>query len=224
MIPMYYYHNPDSAYMLGWGVPSDFIYGDIDPNKNDMENDSFTYYPTMENAVGRVTGYDAEDCSALIARTIFYNEIINKLGDWKNNATVQTGTGIEFQKIPVITPLVNMLKGVIGFGPVRDEPTKFPSGESKFINMRISHDLITGKMNVKSCYRLDAQREGVILERNGGKCQLNSNYIFAFDHGTYYLYEAGDMLDFDQFGMGLKTGLSGKGEFQFHVLWNNSSQ
>lgn len=219
MIPMFYYKNPDSDYLSGQGTASDFIYGDIDVNLNDTENDTYTYYPKMENAVGRVTGYDAEDCSALIARTIFYNEIIEKLGDWKNNATVQTGTGIEFQKIPVITRLANIMKSFMGFGPVREEPTKFPSGESKFINMRISHDFEKNGFNVKSAHRLDAQREGVILNRNGGKYQLESNYIFAFDHGTYYLYEAGDMLDFDQFGMGLKTGFSGKGSYDVrHVI------
>ena len=220
MIPMFYYHNPDSDYLSGQGVASDFIYGDIDPDKDDMENDSYSYYPTMENAVGRVTGYDAEDCSAFIARTSFYNEIISRLGSWKNNATVQTGTGIEFQKIPVITPLVNRLKSVIGFGPVRDEPTKFFTGESKFINMHISHDFEEHGMNVKSAYRLDAQREGVILNRPGGKYQIESNYIFAFDHGTYYLFEAGDMLDFDQFGLGLKTGLSGKGSYDVRHIVN----
>ncbi len=220
MVPMFYYHNPDSDYLSGQGVASDFIYGDIDPDLNDMENDTHTYYPTMENAVGRVTGYDAEDCSALIARTAFYDDIISQFGSWKNNATVQTGTGIEFQKIPIITPLVNRLKSVIGFGPVRDEPTKFFTGESKFINMRISHDFEKNGMNVKSAYRLDAQREGVILHRPGGEYQLESNYIFAFDHGTYYLFEAGDMLDFDQFGLGLKTGLSGKGSFDVRNVVN----
>ncbi len=219
MIPMFYYHNPDSDYLSGQGAASDFIYGDIDPLPSDTENDSYTYYPTMENAVGRVTGYDSEDCSALIARTIFYNEIIKQLGEWKRNATVQTGTGIEFQKIPIITPLSNILKSYMGFGPVRDEPTKFPTGESKFINMRISNDFATHGFNVKSAHRLEAQREGVAIHRHGGEYQLESNYIFAFDHGTYYLYEAGDMLDFDQLGMGLKTGLSGKGSFDVrHVV------
>jgi len=219
MIPMYYYRNPDSDYVSGQGVASDFIYGDIDPKVDDMENDTFTFYPFQENAVGRVTGYDAEDCSALIARTIFYDDIISKLGEWKNTATVQTGTGIEFQKIPVITPLMNRLKSIIGFGPVRDEPTKFPTGESKFINERISNDFEKEGFNVLSAHKLDAQRVGLIMERKGGEYQLESNYIFAFDHGSHYLYEAGDALELDPFGLGLKTGLSGKGSFDVrHVV------
>ncbi|MEM2935013.1 MAG: C25 family cysteine peptidase [Candidatus Thermoplasmatota archaeon] len=219
MIPMFYYHNPDSDYVSGQGTASDFIYGNIDPNFADLENDSFTYYPFQENAVGRITGYDAQDCSALIARTIFYNYIIDKLGEWKNNATVQTGTGIEFQMIPIISPLMNILKIFMGFGPVRNEPTKFPTGESKFINARISNDFSRNGFNVFSAKGLDAQRVGLLLNRKGGQHQLNSNYIFAFNHGTYYLYEAGDMLEFDQFGLGLKTGLSGKGSFDVrHVI------
>ena len=219
MVPMYYYYNPDSDYVSGQGVASDFIYGDVDPNPQDMENDTFTYWPEMENAVGRVTGYDAEDCSALIARTIFYEKIIDVLGEWKNNATVQTGTGIEFQYIPIITPLANQLKSIMGFGPVRQEPTKFPTGESKFINERLCHDFAENGFNVFPAHRLEAQRVGLIKERKGGEYQLKSNYIFAFDHGTHYLYEAGDMLEFDQLGLGLKTGLSGKGSFDVrHVI------
>ncbi|MBC7081298.1 MAG: hypothetical protein H5T44_03540 [Thermoplasmatales archaeon] len=220
MVPMFYYYNPDSDYVSGQGTASDFIYGNIDPNPNDLENDSFTYYPFQENAVGRITGYDAQDCSALIARTIFYNEIVNKLGDWKNNATVQTGTGIEFQMIPIISPMMNILKSFIGFGPVRNEPTKFPTGESNFINARISNDFSRNGFNVFSAKGLDAQRVGLFLKRKGGEYQLKSNYIFAFNHGTYYLYEAGDMLEFDQFGLGLKTGLSGKGSFDVRHIVN----
>ncbi|KAA0003398.1 MAG: hypothetical protein FE043_02650 [Thermoplasmata archaeon] len=66
MIPHYYYYNPDSDFVSGEGAASDFMYGDIDPDLQDTENDTYTYYPFQENAVGRVTGYDSEDCSALI--------------------------------------------------------------------------------------------------------------------------------------------------------------
>ncbi len=221
MIPHYYYHNPDSDFVSGEGTASDFMYGDIDPDLQDTENDTYSYYPFQENAVGRVTGYDSEDCSALIARTIYYDDLIQNLGDWKNNATVQTGTGIEFQKIPVITPLMNKLKSVIGFGPVRDEPTKFWTGESKFINGKLCNDTEKGGFNVQSAYRLEAQRAGLMGGKiaEGGKYQLGSNYIFAFAHGSYYLFEAGDMLELDQFGLGLKTGLSGKGTYDVrHVV------
>ena len=245
MIPMFYYKNPDSDYLLGWGVPSDFIYGDIDVNLNDTENDTYTYYPKMENAVGRVTGYDAEDCSALIARTIFYNEIIEKLGDWKNNATVQTGSGLEFQWVPILTTISNMISG-------QEEPTKWPSGESYFANLHLSHDLEEAGFNVHRTMLTSSQREGfknlskygrkyilfphfieAISGENvkGGEYKKNSNIIFAFDHGFYYLYEAGDILlnargfppfttisRFYYMGSGLSSmGSYDVSKFNFHV-------
>jgi len=210
MVPMFYYHNPDSDNIIGVQLPSDFIYGNIDPNPADLENDSFTYYPFQENAVGRITGYDPQDCSALIARTIFYNEMIDKFGEWKNNATVQTGAGLEFQWVPILTSLSNILSG-------GHEPTKWPTGESLFINKRLSKDMEEGGFEVKSTHLLASQREGFkdlasytsrfnILFPNlvefisgervvkGGEYQRNSNMIFVFNHGIYYLYESGDVI------------------------------
>ena len=249
MVPMFYYHNPDSDNIIGVQLPSDFFYGDIDPNKNDWENDSFTYYPTMENAVGRVTGYDAEDCSALIARTVAYNEIIDSLGDWKNNATVQTGSGLEFQWIPVLSALAGMISG-------GEEPTKWPSGESYFTNLHISHDVAQAGFNVRSTILTASQRDGFenlarytsrfnipfphfieLISGNrvvkGGNYQRNSNLIFAFDHGIYYLYEAGDIL-LDARGfppitwlarflepLGIMSGLSSKGAYAVRYVVND---
>ena len=249
MVPMFYYHNPDSDNIIGVQLPSDFFYGDIDPNKNDWENDSFTYYPTMENAVGRVTGYDAEDCSALIARTVAYNEIIDSLGDWKNNATVQTGSGLEFQWIPVLSALAGMISG-------GEEPTKWPSGEIYFTNLHISHDVAQAGFNVRSTILTASQRDGFenlarytsrfnipfphfieLINGNrvvkGGNYQRNSNLIFAFDHGIYYLYEAGDIL-LDARGfppitwlarflepLGIMSGLSSRGAYAVRYVVND---
>ena len=248
MVPMYYYYNPDSDNIIGVQLPSDFIYGDIDPKPNDAENDSFTYWPEQENAVGRVTGYDAEDCSALIARTVFYDKIIQQLGDWKNNATVQTGAGLEFQWIPIITPLTNMLTG-------HEEPTKWPSGESLLINLRLAHDMEKGGYNVRRTHLLASQREGfkdlakytsrlnipfphfiefISGDRvvKGGEYQENSNLIFVFNHGIYYLYESGDvLLDSRGFppitwlsrflgGLGISSGLSSKGAYAVRYVVN----
>ena len=75
-------------YSWGGGTPSDVIYGDIDPLPyvwDNIANDIFTEYPYQENIVGRITGWDAQDACALILRSIFYNEIIEKLQEWKNS-------------------------------------------------------------------------------------------------------------------------------------------
>jgi len=77
MLPMHYY----KAKMRYWyelnGQPSDNEIADIN-------NDTM---PDL--AVGRVIGWDAQDVSALIARTLFYNEIVNK--QWKSNAYLAQG-------------------------------------------------------------------------------------------------------------------------------------
>jgi len=160
MVPMYFYYNPDgapdneAAYMMGFSVPSDFMYADIDPKPDDRENNTYSYWPFQENIVGRVTGRDVQDCSALIARTFFYDEIIDDLGEWKDNALVQTGCGLEFQNLPILTRLGNFLyEG-------RGEPTKFPTGESTFINMRLTEKMETGYSGAKNTFLLQSQRKG----------------------------------------------------------------
>ena len=230
MIPMYFYVNPDGeptdkAYMTGFGTPSDFIYGDIDVNKSDSENDLLTYWPYQENIVGRVTGRNAQDCSALIARTVFYDLILENMADenWKDRALVQTGCGLEFQNLPVITKLGDILSS-----GGHDEPTKFPTGEAEFINMRLANAMDEGYNNVKNTFWLQSQREGftqqdldkikktglmnkLLFPKNliyflnsdkkvtGGTDHLNSNLIFSFAHGNYNLYEHGDVF-IDSFG------------------------
>ena len=250
MVPMYFYYNPDgkpdnpSAYMLGFALPSDFMYGDIDPKPDDRENNTYTYWPFQENIVGRVTGQDVQDCSALIARTIFYNNIIDDLGEWKDN---------EFQNLPIITRLSQLLyEG-------RGEPTKFPTGESSFINMKLKETMQTGAYDVKNTFFLQSQREGFssndlkqiknagLLNRllfpksfihflnsdvkvTGGDDQLNSNIIFTFAHGSYNLYEHGDVF-IDSRGFpfvtaisrvypSVRSGLSSKGTFDLRSVEN----
>ncbi len=223
MIPMYYYKNPDgmpdnnAAYMSGFALPSDFIYADIDPKPDDIENNTYSYWPYQENIIGRVTGYDAQDASALIARTVFYDTLLQRYEDWKNNALVSTGCGLEFQNLPIITRLSHLIYGG------RGEPTKFPTGESTFINLRLQDTLETGFMNVKGTFLAASQREGFskedidlieqtgLLNRilfpskmvsflssdkkvTGSEDHINSNLIFTFAHGSFNLFEHGDIL------------------------------
>jgi len=223
MIPMYYYKNPDgmpdntAAYMSGFALPSDFIYADIDPKPDDIENNTYSYWPYQENMIGRVTGYDAQDASALIARTVFYEKLLQRYEDWKNNALVSTGCGLEFQNLPIITRLSHLIYGG------RGEPTKFPTGESTFINLRLQDTLETGFMNVKGTFLAASQREGFskedidlieqtgLLNRilfpskmvsflssdkkvTGAEDHINSNLIFTFAHGSFNLFEHGDIL------------------------------
>jgi len=223
MIPMYFYDNPDgepdnpSGYMMGFALPSDFIYGNIDHDYNDPENDTETYWPFQENIVARLTGRDIQDLSALIARTIFYDKIIDDIGAWKDNALVSTGCGLEFQNLPLITRISHLVYGG------RGEPTKFPTGESTFINMKINDIMSEGYEHTKSTFNTASQREGFSKEDidlikqagflnkilfpektvmlissdthvTGDEDQKNSNLIFVFAHGFYNIYEHGDIL------------------------------
>lgn len=222
MVPMYFYHNPDgmadthNGAIMGFYVPSDFYLADIDPKIDDPENDTFSYWPCQENIVGRPTGADAQDLSALLDRTFFYNDILDGLGSWKNNALVQTGCGLEFQNLPIFTKLEQIIYGG------RGEPTKFPTGESWFINTRLNEDMQAGNYTTTSTMWLASQRVGFTkdgLERiktagfwnkvlfpkalvnlldssskiKGGEIQMNNSLIFAFAHGFFNLYEFGDV-------------------------------
>ena len=259
MVPMYFYYNPDGnldspgADFLGFALPSDFVYADIDVDHDDPENDTYSYWPFQENIVARVTGRDVQDCSALIARTFFYNNILVDLDEWKNTALVQTGCGLEFQNLPVITRLSQFLYSG------RGDPTKFPTGESTFINMRLKEQMETGYSNVKNTFLLESQREGfsdealqeikklgilnrLLFPKNfikfcssddkviGGTSHLDSNMIFSFAHGSYNLFEHGDVL-IDSRGFPfitsmsriypkLRSGLSNKGSFDLRSVEN----
>ncbi|HEC81133.1 MAG TPA: hypothetical protein ENI42_01735, partial [Thermoplasmatales archaeon] len=172
MLPQYYYRSPHSDPFskpssggYGTNTPSDFIYGNIDPElyslapypEDYLENDIYTYYPVVENIVGRITGWNIQDASALIARTIFYDNVIESMGDWKNNAAVLTGAGAEVQKLPIRTTSLETV-----FGDT--EPTKFPSGEKRFLVKRIKNTFEKGGFKAFSAERGRAQREGYSIE------------------------------------------------------------
>jgi hypothetical protein len=150
--------------------------------------------------------------------------------EWRNNALVQTGCGLEFQNLPIITRLSQLLyQG-------RGEPTKFPTMESWFINNRLKESMATGGYTVKNTFWLQSQREGFTPEAidlikntgflnkllfpsslisklsstdkvTGGSDHLNSSLIFTFAHGFYNLYEHGDVF-IDSRGFPLVTTMS----------------
>ena len=234
MLPQYMYENPDTPlddpmaiYYFGYGTPSDFIYGNIDPDPNDIKNDTYSYWPYQENVVGRIAAWDVQDASALISRTIFYNEIISGLGDWKNKATVQTGCGTDFQKIPVLEQIKNIIGPLLG-GHTGD-PMKFPSGATRFSGDAVAAEIKEGDFDVTRTYFTQSQRVGYSDEAlnkikkagvlnmlffpkfeikmvsgekvvKGGEYQKESNVIYENGHGSMHLYEFGDVF---MWGLGL---------------------
>lgn len=253
MVPMFYYssnHSHGNLAIKGFGLPNDFIYGNIDPDFYNLENDEFTDYPFMENAVGRIVSWSVEDCSALIARTLFYHEIIEKLGPWKDTATVQTCASMESRFLPIISPILNAMMEL-----PKEEATKWPSGETFFVNLKLSENMEKGGYDVKNSFLTASQREGFkdlakyskrsqilfprLIERisgerivKGGDYQQNSNFIYAMGHGMYYLCEMGDLI-LDSRGLppiswlsrpfnskGMRSGLSMHGAYTVRHVEN----
>ncbi|MEF8879161.1 MAG: C25 family cysteine peptidase [Candidatus Thermoplasmatota archaeon] len=131
VLPQYIYQNElepfgdidgdgvdDTAYNYGGGgTPSDVIYGNIDPVKYDWSNmaqDIYTELPQMENVVGRIVGWDAQDANALILRSIFYDDIIENFEGWKDNFAILIGGGVDHQK-PLIPYKLEQWFGLFSF-------------------------------------------------------------------------------------------------------------
>ncbi|UCD14076.1 MAG: hypothetical protein JSW60_01285 [Thermoplasmatales archaeon] len=223
VLPQYIFQNyvepadvEETHYYVGGGTPSDVIYGNIDPVKYDWENlagDMYTHpYPMQENLVGRITGWDTQDASALIARTVFYNEIIDRLGDWKDNFGILIGAGQDFQK-PLFRYLI--FGDLLGLTP-RGEPMKYPTGYGVISGKRTEEEVAKPmEFNLYPAYNEKAMRQGfsgdsinrlkkvTLLNRfffhkrqvnklvgkgavEGGEIMEKSNFIWANAHGNQH--------------------------------------
>ena len=173
MLPQYYFRSPHSDPYVnlranyGTNTPSDFIYANIDPEiysmqpyqEEHVENDLYSDYPEMENIVGRITGgFDVQDTSALIARTVFYDDVLeSQSSDWKDQALVMSGAGLEFQALPIIDRLYQIMG--------MDEPMKCPSGQQHFLGIRTQNFMEEkGGFTVEKLERGQAQRVGFSKE------------------------------------------------------------
>ena len=232
MVPHYYYYDTPDANTVkyGWDVASDFLYGNVDPYpRNDIlqnnhpqdkfisknsEGDNYdNYYPNQENIVGRITGWDAQDASALIARTIFYYNVLDSMENkdsWMRSALVQTGSGTDFQRL---TGIDWVRKNILN---AHELPFKWPTGEAHFENLMIQDAMTTGNFKVYGTETVYSMRTGIdsgVLksmkrlgllnfllfpkthinliagenklgqEIHGEQDMLNSNFIFSFGHG-----------------------------------------
>jgi hypothetical protein len=242
VLPQYIYDTPsmpatpfeDVSYYVGAGIPSDFIYANIDPSPGDWSSqapDLYSEYPFQENIIGRITGWDVQDASALITRTIFYDEIIDDMDEWKDNAAVQLGGGNDFQKPFVRYKIFGELLGMTH----RGEPMKMQTGASYLNGLALqknveklgfateyirenaatyqgfSNDAIDmiKKANVLNKLLLSKQQ----LKKNvgidiavGGQLQENSNFILANAHGNQHMFGMGDVGIY-KLGIGLPNGI-----------------
>ena len=238
VVPNYIYQNYNEPidywngiYSWGGGTPSDVIYGDIDPlpyNWDNIANDIFTEYPYQENIVGRITGWDAQDASALILRSIFYNEIVEKLQEWKNSFAVLVGSGQDFREPLARYPLAKIF-GTTSAG----EPMKMWTGFTELTTDGTVEDLVKplGFDNIYVAKNELAQRVGFsnedlkkikfkttilnklffripLIEKLigndyviGGEIMEKSSFIFANGHGNMDIL-AMDGIDLTSSGFG----------------------
>ena len=245
MIPQLIYDSPidpvsppeEVAYYFGGGVPSDFIYGNIDPCTDERRwssqaPDLYTEYPYQENIVGRITGWDAQDVSALITRTIFYDDIVASMGEWRRNAVVQLGGGNDFQKPFIRYKIFGELLKMIP----RGEPMKMDTGASYlngltlqkktleplgfntvyirenkatyqgFTDEAISKLKKANLLNMLLLSPRQLKKEVGVDVVKGKELQEASNFIFANAHGNQHMFGMGDV-GLYSIGLGLPNGL-----------------
>ncbi len=242
VLPQFIYENsiqPVSEfdqvpYYFGAGIPSDFIYGNIDPKSDEWSGqvpDQYTTYPYQENIVGRITGWDAQDASALICRNLFYEDIIDDLDEWKDSAAVMLGGGNDFQKPFASYKLFGEILNLIS----RGEPMKKETGASYFNGLALQQKV--EELGFDTSYVRENQavyqgfsNEAITLLKNanllnkfllsprqirqeigegvakGGETHEHSNFVLANAHGNQHMYSMGDIGVY-KLGMGLPRGI-----------------
>jgi hypothetical protein len=244
-IPQIIYDNgiepidEDHLGYFGIGCMSDFIYGNIDPIKEWRGNIMDMYseiregerYPYQENIVGRITGWDVQDANALILRSIFYDDIIEDMDEWKNTATIQMGGGNDFQKPPIRYKIFGEILGLTR----RGEPLKMWTGasivngltmqknlqdlgfgtevyrENEAILKGFSNEAINKFKKANLLNRLLLSKRQLKNTVSEDKCtgqeqQEEANFILANAHGNQHYMVMGDVSIY-KLGIGLPNGI-----------------
>ncbi|KYK21230.1 hypothetical protein AYK21_05115 [Thermoplasmatales archaeon SG8-52-2] len=244
-IPQFTYDNgiepvdEEHAGYFGLGLPSDFIYGNIDPIRDWHGNVMDLYseiregerYPYQENIVGRITGWDVQDANALILRSLFYDEIIEDLGEWKDTAIIQMGGGNDFQKPPLKYRIFGNILGLTR----RGEPLKMWTGSSILTGLTLQKN-VQGLGFETEIYReneailkgfsneaINKLKKANLLNRlllskrqlknaigedvcKGKEQQEGANFIMANAHGNQHNMIMGDVGIY-KLGLGLPRGI-----------------
>jgi len=244
VLPQYIYESSiepisppeEVSFYFGGGVPSDFFYGNIDPKPGDWSNHakdlySESEYPFQENIVGRITAWDVQDASALIARNIFYDEIIDDMVEWKDNAVVQLGGGNDFQKPFIRYKIFGEILGLIPHG----DPMKITTGASYFNGLALQRNVESLGFETEynrenaalyqgfSIEAIDELKNANLLNKFmlskrqlknevgvdvviGKDLQEGSNFILANAHGNQHAFGMADV-GLYKLGLGLPNGL-----------------
>lgn len=136
MVPQLYYPNTQGDYgeSEGFGTPSDNGYGNIDVDIESLPFNMDGSDPTLELAVGRMTGWDIQDTSSLLARTFFYDDIIDSYpghsGSFKDSAMSTHGTVIPVGAAQTVVRKIEAAYSQAGF--TVDADHNFALSDSKY--------------------------------------------------------------------------------------------
>jgi len=166
MIPWFYYNTRQNEATQGFGMPSDIYYMDIDSaltmDEAPAEIDG-RVNPDFELAVGRVDGWDAQDVSALVARTVFYHDIISSINGPRNGVDMP-----QWQN-----------SGMTSIG------TEPPVGVAQTAANKIAEMWELAGFNIHEDKVL---RQDECRRQRAGPYYESSNMIFFCAHGFYYWY------------------------------------
>jgi hypothetical protein len=163
MVPQYYFKTKQGGATEGFGMPSDNAYMDIDMDPANPPYDIGNKEPTFEVPVGRITGWDSQDVSALLARTFFYTDIINSHKGPNNNGVTLSS----YWKDSALT--------TVG--------TEMPVGAST-----VTADKL-GEMFLRAGFQIDESKKFERSRRQFSQdSYMSSNFIYFAVHGFYYWY------------------------------------
>jgi len=101
MVPMYYYPTEGQGELPqeGYGIAGDLFYASVDADPSNPPFDIGSDTSSADLALGRIDGWDAQDISALICRTLFYDRIIDSFeglmgSSWKDSAINNFGSQV----------------------------------------------------------------------------------------------------------------------------------
>ena len=172
MVPMYIYpSNGQGDATEGFGIPSDICYMDIDADLDDPPYSVSGDDASFEIAAGRVDGWDAQDVSALIARNVFYDRIIEDYKGPKNSELeLESGHLAPLWKDSAITTV----------GSVPPIFSAYPT-TTKLAAMYEAAGMTTNKKP----YNLQNQMS---RRQYAAPFYASANFIFFCAHGFYYWY------------------------------------
>ncbi|UCH89814.1 MAG: hypothetical protein JSV49_03990, partial [Thermoplasmata archaeon] len=114
MVPKYYYPTAGQGDLPqeGYGIASDNFLADINADKENIPFGLDGGDPHLELANGRISGWDVQDVSALLARTFFYFDIIDGFQGiggqpWKDSAMNTFGTKVPVGNAKTVTEKID---------------------------------------------------------------------------------------------------------------------